>query len=631
MYEIQRPLSGVARGLCSIGTLLLVIGLTTGQAMAQSPSMSARAADQIALLMQEKQSRTEIQNKLDSRLLYEIYKRQDASPLHASDQLRQLQTGVEIAEDGSVLTDIRADVTTELLAFLESSGATIVNAHPRFEALRAHLPFAGLMAAAEHPSIHSIRPADYMMRQMTNTTEGDVAHATDVARVNFNIDGSGVQVGAMSDSVDALADLQASGDLPPGVTVLPGQSGNPGSSEGTALMEIIHDMAPAADLFFATGVGGEAQMAQNILDLAAAGCDVIVDDILYLGEAVFQDGIIAQAVDQVVSQGVHYYSSAGNSGNFNKGTAGVWEGDYVATALPAPLNGMGLSAHDFGAATRTTATELGSANSNVVTEQDLNDAPLFTLQWADPFGASGNDYDFFLLDAALSNVLASSTNTQNGNDFPIEFILSGGIDHSGNRLVVVKVAGDDVFIHVNTHRGRLEFATPGQIFGHPAAEGAMTVAAVNVATAGGGQFVGGPANPVEDFSSDGPRRIFFNPDGSPVAFTEGGPSSTVRQKPDITAADGVSTATPGFDPFFGTSASAPHSAAISALYKELFPSVSSESAYDLFRSSALDIEDSGFDRDSGAGIMMPEDALENTIFADGFESGDATSWTDSTP
>ena len=97
--------------------------------------------------------------------------------------------------------------------------------------------------------------------------------------MSVNVDGSGVRVGAMSDSVDALPDLIASGDLPPDVTVLPGQSGNPGTSEGTALLEIIFDMASGADLFFATGQGGQAQMAQNILDLAAAGCTVIVDDL----------------------------------------------------------------------------------------------------------------------------------------------------------------------------------------------------------------------------------------------------------------------------------------------------------------------------------------------------------------
>lgn len=630
---MQHPAQRHRSALERLRPLFLVLAFTVTSAAlatpsvasAEGPSLSPEAAQQLAVLVQEKLSRTPAQQKVDSRLLVATYQRQSSSPLHALPHLDTLHTGVEVSFEGLVLVDLRADVTPELLAFLEAAGGEIVNAHPRFGALRAHLPFDRLLSIAEHDGIRNIRPADFMLRQMINTTEGDVAHATDVARPTFGVDGSGVQAGAMSDSVDALASLQASGDLPASVTVLPGQSGNPGSSEGTALMEILHDMAPGADLFFATGSGGEAQMAQNILDLAAAGCDVIVDDILYLGEPVFQDGIIAQVVDQVAADGVYYFSSAGNSGNLNHDTAGVWEGDYTATALPPPLNGLGLSAHDFAA-----AASLGSSNSNIITEQALNDAPLFTLQWADPVGASGNDYDLYLLDATLSNIIAASTNVQNGDDVPIEFINSVGIDHSGNRLVIVKLSGDDVYLHMNTHRGLLEIGTDGQIFGHPAAVGAMAVAAVNVATAAGGPFTGGAANPVEAFTSDGPRRIFFHADGSPVGLTEGGPTSMLRQKPDVAAADGVSTATPGFNPFFGTSASAPHSAAISVLFKELFPSLGVPSGYDIFRSTALDIEDPDFDRDSGNGIMMPEDAFNTPIFADGFESGNTSAWSDST-
>ena len=60
--------------------------------------------------------------------------------------------------------------------------------------------------------------------------------------------------------------------------------------------------------------------------------------------------------------------------------------------------------------------------------------------------------------------------------------------------------------------------------------------------------------------------MFFNADGSPI--TPGNYSSTggtVRQKPDFTGADGVDTSVRGFRPFFGTSAAAPHLAAIAAL------------------------------------------------------------------
>ena len=130
------------------------------------------------------------------------------------------------------------------------------------------------------------------------------------------------------------------------------------------------------------------------------------------------------------------------------------------------------------------------------------------------------------------------------------------------------------------------------------------MAAVNVAVAGGGAFGGGPANPVERFSSDGPRRIFFATDGTEVTpgdlLATGG---TVRAKPDIAAADGVSTATPGFDPFFGTSAAAPHAAAIGALALHRDPSLTPAGIRAVYEATALDIEATGPDHDSGVGVL----------------------------
>ena len=127
--------------------------------------------------------------------------------------------------------------------------------------------------------------------------EGDIAHRADEARQVFAIDGTGVNIGVLSDSIDYLTNAQAAGDLPL-VTVLPGQGGS-GSGEGTAMLEIVHSLAPGASLFFATAFAGTASFAQNIRDLQAAGCRIIVDDVLYYNESPFQDGPIAQAVNDV--------------------------------------------------------------------------------------------------------------------------------------------------------------------------------------------------------------------------------------------------------------------------------------------------------------------------------------------
>ena len=608
---------------------LLVGAPSIAQAGDPERAVQPSAARQMAAVLAQKAARSPAADKLSSDLVVALAGQQRAAWL---DALPALDMHLEVAADGRVALDLHGTITDALLARVADLGGRVENAHPRFAAARIHLPLDAVLALAAEPAVRSLRSADRMVTQMINVTEGDVAHTADIARANFSVDGTGITTCAMSDSVDALATLQGSGDLPAGVFVLPGQSGNPGTSEGTALLEIIHDLAPGSDLGFATGAGGQAQMAQNILDLAAAGCDVIVDDVLYLGELVFQDGIIAQAVETVVASGVPYFTSAGNSGNLASGTSGVFEGVYAGAALPAVLAGNGESAHDFG----------GGTVGNEITF----DPPAFiTLQWADPAGQAANDFDLFVLDDALANVVAFSTGVQDGDDLPLEAIDSSGRDDLGNQVVIVKFGGDDVFLHLNTHRGQLDVGTDGQIFGHPAAEGAITVGAVNVASAGGGAFTGGAANPSEPFTSDGPRTIFFNANSTPVSpiaaplGTIENPKYTVqvdgpapmpqrtRQKPDVAAADGVSTATPGFDPFFGTSAAAPHSAAIASLLKQLAPSLDPFDLENLMKSSALDIDDPGFDNLSGSGIVMTNPSAEATIFADGFESGNTSAWT----
>ena len=571
----------------------LLIALASNVAVAQVRELSPQARTQIQALMEEKASRTATEQKISSQLLMELRRRQ-GDPIVL--RVPNLRYSVEVAADGTTLVDIRADVTVTLLNRIRQLGGSVVNSFPQYRAVRARVPIEELVALAGSSSVDFIRQADQLMLHKVNTSEGDVAHRADVARTQLGIDGTGAKVCAISDSIDSLAALQASGDLPPVVDVLPGQSGNPGSSEGTAMLEIIYDLAPGADLGFATAFGGEAQFAQNILDLrSSAGCDVIVDDVSYFAEAVFQDGIIAQAVETVVADGAFYFSSAGNSGNLNDSTSGVWEGDFVPGA---DLGSMGIS-HDF-----------GGGNLNPMTA----DAPsVITLQWSDPMGGSNNDYDLYVVDPAGTTILAFSDNAQTGTQDPFEGIGTSGVNDTGNYLLISKFSGSGRFLHLNTNRGRL-IGTSGQTSGHSAAVGAFSVAAVDIATASGGAFTGGGTNPVETFSSDGPRRVFYQANGT--AITPGNFSSTggaLRQKPDIAAADGVATATPGFNPFHGTSAAAPHAAAIVGLAVEVNPNLTLQQVRSGFVNTSLDIEAAGVDRDSGYGIIDALAFLQSVV------------------
>ena len=138
-------------------------------------------------------------------------------------------------------------------------------------------------------------------------------------------------------------------------------------------MRSSHDLAPGAELYFATGNGGQARFAANIESLCEAGANVIVDDIGYTREAAFQDDIVAQGVNAAVTDGCYFFSAGGNDGNLTDGTTGVWEGDYAAgTSLIVDGETLGVR-HDFG----------GGAETNEVSGRGVS---AIVLQWADPLG-----------------------------------------------------------------------------------------------------------------------------------------------------------------------------------------------------------------------------------------------------
>ena len=606
---------------------VLAIPLLAGPVGAQQTSVQAggelavKTVRQIEALLAAKAQRTPAQRKVSSQLLparrAQVY------------GVASRQAPDTTATDEMAMVDIQTDVTPEVLARIRALGGTIINSVGRYRAIRANLPTAAVEQLAALEAVQSIRPADVAVTpgraqglrsnirsdvaatRAVDTSEGDVAHQANVARQTYSVDGTGIGIGVISDGVDTLAGQQETGDVPARVTVLPGQAGGSisyacgGSSkgtEGTAMLEIVHDLAPGGELLFATGIGGAAQMAQNIEDLCAGGADIIVDDIGYLRASAFQDDVIAQAVSAAAGNGCYYFSSAGNGGNLNDGTAGVWEGDYAAGS-PVTVNGVPVGVtHNFG----------GGEEENRIKRNSTN--PI-SLQWSDPAGGSENDYDLFLIDAD-DNVLASSTNTQDGTQDPIEWIRgSCSDDREDTRLVIVKNTGAaDRYLRLNYAREGLEIATAGHTFGHSASKDAVGVAAVDVTTAGGAGSVFNGTESVETFSSDGPRRIFFEADGTPI--TPGNFSSTggrVLQKPDLAAADAVSTSTPGFSPFRSTSAAAPHAAAIAALMLEAAggpDNVTLTALRAAMTGASLDIEATGVDRDSGAGLVMAPGAVD---------------------
>jgi uncharacterized repeat protein (TIGR01451 family) len=577
-----------------------------------APKISASAANQLQVLRGIKTSRSTVQNKIDSRLFLGLLHQRSDSRLAPLTDFRFMKPEA----DGRVPVDLmitsQGGVKT-VINKLDSLGAVVKAKSFRYQRIRARVHFDDLETLAAMPDVRMVAQAIPDQHQAINVSQGDKTHGADEARGFFGVTGAGVKVCVLSDGVDSLTSLEASGDLPPMVDVLPGQAG--AGDEGSAMLEIVHDLAPGAALGFATADTDEATFAQNILDLATAGCNVIVDDVIYFDESPFEDGPVAQSVNTVTASGVLYFSSAGNEGNVDDDTSGTWEGDFLASAAadPAPLAGANL--HDFGDGGNSLLVPFGGGNP-----------PL--LIWAEHYdlntGIASTDFDLYDMDGGLTTIFDASTNTQDGtggDDFPIEFIGGGVFD--GERLLIDKFASGTTsstpMFNLIVFRGEVDdtLATNGATRGHSAAVAAFSVAATPAAASFDGISPDGPfpglftaANQSEDFTSDGPRRIILDTTGAEL--TPGNRTSTggvVRQKPDITAADGVSCAAPGFDPFYGTSAAAPHAAAIAALLKSALPSLTPAQIRTALINSAIDIEIPGVDRDTGAGIVMAHAAL----------------------
>jgi hypothetical protein len=551
----------------------------------------------------DKASRTPAQKKVSSHLLDAM--KQQASGAVAVNAPNLRADKVHSSNKGT-LVDIDANVTTPLLNSIRKAGGTIVNYHEQDHAIRAYIPLQKIEGIAAQPEINSISPA---VKATTNAVqinrEGRKAHAADTARTAFNVTGSGVKVGVISDSIDnganALKAAFNSGAMPKALLkVLPGQEGE-GDGEGLAMAEIVHAIAPGATVVFASGFGGPAQMAANIRAMQKAGCKIIVDDVSYFNESPFQDGPISKAVNDVSAAGVLYFSSARNSGSKKHQTSGTWEGDFRDGGSAPGMLGEDSPhrIHLFD----------DNMTANKVTRAGDNDR--VDLFWADALGKSSNDYNLYVVDES-GHVLRSSTTSHTGTQDPYQSV--SGLNQ-GESIIITKSSGSaPLFIHVDVGRAQLSASTEGSVRGHNAsgAPNAFSVAAIQ-APDPPAEFVAGTNVPVEVFSSDGPRRMFYRPDGTPhtpgVFSSQGG---IVLNKPDITAADGVSTTLPlngGLNPFFGTSAAAPHAAAIAALLLSFDTTLSPKDLREILMGSALAIDGTGQNPNAGVGIVMPFPAL----------------------
>jgi subtilisin family serine protease len=467
----------------------------------------------------------------------------------------------------------------EHIVQLEAHGVRVEVALPEFRLVQGWLPVGSVDVVAGLDFVKEVRQPDYPRTNAVGAaaTQGDVLLRADAARATFGVSGVGAKVGVMSNGVQFIVDSQNSGDLPPVVQVLRAGSGN----EGTAMLEIVHDLAPGAPLAF-WGAATSVEMVQGINALRDAGARVIVDDLAVFGEPKFQDGMVAQTIRSFAESDGIYVASAGN-----------WSMQhYRAPYLRDPITGSQYEgAHNY----LPGGVDIG--NTVIV---PTGCSLTVWLQWNNPRGAANDDFDLLLIRSSNASLLASSLALQNG--FQNAFEAVSWTNTTGATVAVYIAVLEwqlrtgtaiilDYFASHSCASDFLQYATASQsLAGNHAVNEMLSVAAL------------GAENPAvaQAYSSRGPHDIFF-------------PAFESRPVPKISAIDCAQTRTGQLghfpNPFCGTSAAAPHVAGIAALLLQAAPGLSSQQARDILMGTAGDLGPTGFDLTYGSGRIDAFNAL----------------------
>lgn len=571
--------------------------------------------------------------------------------------------GVPASGPAALLRDGRRLVVTArldagaggALSELREAGGEVVSLGPDGQTVTLAVAPEDLHALAAVPGVRAVweqrEPIVYGVGEGTCeggsvVSEGLAQLRVGEAREASGLRGAGQTVGVLSDSFNRdtgaatrAQDDVAAGDLTGPANPCSGQQlpvnvlaegPSDGSDEGRAMLQIVHDLAPEARLAFATAFQSEESFAQNIERLArpvsagGAGAGVIVDDVAWFEEPFFQDGPIAAAVDKVVSEGASYLSAAGNDNLFDSQGREIasWEAPQFRDAGTCPSAvGVGeIHCMDFDPGP-------GTDDTYRITLEPESELTL-DLQWDEPWFGVESDLDAYLLGSS-GEILAESARDNVSGGRPVEILSwenKSASESEEVRLVVNRCISTCNPQASLTAKPRLKFAllengggvesveypessggdvVGPTIFGHAAAAAAMSVGAIRYNT----------ASAPEPYSSRGPVRHEFGPvEGGAPAPRLGSPE--IVQKPDFVATDCGATTffaflSGGRWRFCGTSAAAPHAAAVAALMLERNPTLTPAEVREKLAATARGV--GSFEADAvGAGLVDAAAALEAT-------------------
>ncbi len=381
------------------------------------------------------------------------------------------------------------------------------------------------------------------------------------------VDGAGVKVGII-DSFGGYNGVMEAGEVPAATTV---GTLDVGSVHGTACAEVIHDMAPGAELLLASA-GTTTEAAGAIAALAAAGARVISSSVEYVTpdapsysgpgrEPGDGTGALCDAIAEArTGAGALFVQAAGNY------ALSHWDGQFVDTNRN--------NYHEFAPGVEVDA--IAPETSLIAT----------FLRW-DDWPASSQDYDLELWVKNGENweFVVASTNPQTGTQPPWEYIERAldPLKQYGIRIKMYR-STRNVFLDLTdlTH-AKFDLAVPARSLADVAAcPSALSVAALDTQAA---EF------PVEASSSQGPTR-------GPGGTAEGG-----GDQPRIAAYAGVDTVSYGENAFDGTSAATPHVAGAAALVLQQQPLFSPDQVQTFLEARAIDLETPGYDHVTGAGRL----------------------------